>query len=105
MCNLYGLHKGRDAIRRAFEIDRDQPVEEEHRLYASLSCPANGVVGPEHPKAMPVPPTTPEEWHMWHEVPAEIALERQRPLPDDAVREVARGRRSDSDAMFGPGIR
>ena len=74
---------------------RDEPVEEEHRLYAFLTTEANGVVGPVHPKAMPVLLATPEEWRTWLEAPVEEALQLQRPLPDDAMREVARGKRSD----------
>ena len=74
---------------------RDEPVEEEHRLYAFLTTEANGVVGPVHPKAMPALLTTPEEWRTWLEAPVEEALRLQRPLPDEAMREVARGKRSD----------
>ncbi|GJE61773.1 SOS response-associated peptidase [Methylobacterium trifolii] len=70
-------------------------VEEDHRLYGFLTCPANGVVGPVHPKAMPVLLTTPEEWRTWLEAPAEEALTLQRPLPDAMMREVARGERGD----------
>ena len=33
---------------------RDAPVETEHRLYASLTTDAKGLVGPVCPKAMPV---------------------------------------------------
>ena len=74
---------------------REEPVEEEHRLSAFLTTEANGIVGPVHPKAMPVLLTTPEEWRTWLEAPAEVALQLQRPLLDEAMREVARGRRSD----------
>ena len=74
---------------------RDEPIEEDHRLYAFLTTEANGVVGPVHPKAMPVLLTTPEEWSTWLEAPVEEALQLQRPLPEKAMREVARGKRSD----------
>jgi putative SOS response-associated peptidase YedK len=53
------------------------------------------VVGPVHPNAMPVLLTKPEEWRTWLEAPVEEALQLQRPLPDKAMREVARGKRSD----------
>jgi putative SOS response-associated peptidase YedK len=43
---------------------RDEPVEEEHRLYAFLTTEANGVVGRVHPKAMPVLLTMPEMAHV-----------------------------------------
>ena len=74
---------------------RDDPVEEEHLLYSFLTTEANGVVGPVHPKAMPVLLTTPEEWRTWLEAPTEEALELQRPLPDGMMKEVARGGRRD----------
>ncbi|MFE1603349.1 SOS response-associated peptidase family protein, partial [Methylobacterium sp. ID0610] len=77
---------------------RDEPVEEEHRLYAFLTTTANGIVGPVHPKAMPVLLTTPEEWRTWLEAPPDEALQLQRPLPDDEMMEVARGERRDEAA-------
>jgi putative SOS response-associated peptidase YedK len=48
-----------------------------------------------HPKAMSVLLKTPEAWRTWLETPVEEALQLQRPLPDEAMREVARGKRSD----------
>lgn len=76
---------------------RENPdrVSEPHRLFAFLTTEANGVVGPVHPKAMPVLLTEPEEWATWLEAPAPEALRLQRPLADSAMREVARGARSD----------
>ena len=69
--------------------------EAEHRLFSFLTCDANGIVGPVHPKAMPVLLTTPEEWWTWLEAPTEIALELQRPLPDAMMKVVATGARRD----------
>ncbi|WP_407529497.1 SOS response-associated peptidase [Methylobacterium oryzisoli] len=74
---------------------RDDPVEEEHRLYAFLTTEANGIVGPVHPKAMPVLLTTEEEWRIWLEAPVEEALKLQRPLADAEMMVVARGERRD----------
>lgn len=76
---------------------RENPdrVEEEHRLFSFLTTEANGVVGPVHPKAMPVLLTTKEECGAWLEAPTAEALRLQRPLPDGLMKEVARGERQD----------
>jgi putative SOS response-associated peptidase YedK len=67
--------------------------EMEHRLFSFLTCEANGVVAPIHPKAMPVILTTPDQIDTWLTATTELALQLQRPLPDDALRIVARGKR------------
>jgi putative SOS response-associated peptidase YedK len=72
-------------------------------LFSFLTTEANGVVGPVHPKAMPVLLTKPEEWATWLEAPTQEALRLQRPLPDGEMREVARGERKDgADALLRP---
>ncbi|GJE62764.1 hypothetical protein MPOCJGCO_4900 [Methylobacterium trifolii] len=80
---------------RGTKKENPDRVEEEHRLYSFLTCPANGMVGPVHPKATPVLLTTPEEWRTWLDAPVEEALKLQRPLPDAEMREVARGEQGD----------
>jgi putative SOS response-associated peptidase YedK len=71
------------------------PVEGEHQLFGFLTTDANAEVGAIHPKAMPVILTTPAEIEQWMTSPAEEALKLQRPLPDGALRVVARGDRKD----------
>jgi putative SOS response-associated peptidase YedK len=44
---------------------------------------------------MPAILTTQDEIDTWLTAPAEVALQLQRPLPDDALRIVARGERKD----------
>jgi putative SOS response-associated peptidase YedK len=46
-------------------------------------------------KAMPVILTTPDEVETWMTAPPEEALKLQRPLPDGALRIVARGVKED----------
>jgi hypothetical protein len=70
-------------------------VEGEHLLYSFLTAQPNGVAGPIHPKAMPVILTTPEEYDTWLSASTEEALKRQRPLPEEMLRIVAEGKKSD----------
>jgi hypothetical protein len=71
---------------------------DDHDLFGFLTTEPNDVVGPVHPKAMPVILTTPEEIETWMTAPAEEALKLQRPLPDGALRIVATGVKEDGEA-------
>lgn len=64
-------------------------------LFAFLTTDANAEVGAIHPKAMPVILTTQDEIEQWMTAPAEEALQLQRPLPDGALKIVARGNKKD----------
>lgn len=66
-------------------------------LYAFLTTEPNAEVGAIHPKAMPVILTTQEEIDHWMTAPAPEALKLQRPLPDGALRIVARGEKKDGE--------
>ena len=65
-------------------------------LFAFLTTEPNSVVAPIHAKAITVILTKPEEIELWLTAPAEDALRLQRPLPDDALRIVARGQKQDT---------
>ena len=64
-------------------------------LFAFLTCEPNKEVAAVHPKAMPVILTTLAEIETWLTAPTTEAVKLQRPLPDGALRVVARGRKSD----------
>ncbi len=64
-------------------------------LYAFLTTDPNAEVKAIHPKAMPVILTTPEACETWMTAPWECASALQHPLPDGALRIVARGVKQD----------
>jgi putative SOS response-associated peptidase YedK len=70
-------------------------VEGDHELFGFLTTEANAIVAPVHAKAMPVILTTPAEVDQWLEAETSEALALQRPLPDEALRIVAKGERED----------
>ena len=74
------------------------PEEGDHTLYGFLTTAPNGVVKPVHERAMPVILRTPEEVDVWMNAPRQVALELQRPLPDDAVKIVLRDAKEDLGA-------
>jgi putative SOS response-associated peptidase YedK len=72
---------------REWEGDRgpkSKPVRGPHLLFSFLTTEPNAIVAPIHPKAMPVV-IAPEDAHTWLTAPPSVALELQRPAPDDAI--------------------
>jgi putative SOS response-associated peptidase YedK len=68
-------------------------------LFAVLTTEPNAIVAPIHPRAMPVILTRPDEIETWLVGPTLEALKLQRPLPDDALRIVARGLKEDAAGL------
>jgi putative SOS response-associated peptidase YedK len=64
-------------------------------LFGFLTTQPNAEVGAIHPKAMPVILTKPDEIEQWLTAAVAQALHLQRPLPDGALKIVARGSRQD----------
>ncbi len=81
---------------RGVRGSKSAPVEGDHELFGFLTTEANAIVAPIHPKAMSVILTTPNEIDLWLEGDTPDALMLQRPLPDDALRIVAKGEKVDA---------
>ncbi|WP_346296415.1 SOS response-associated peptidase family protein [Rhodopseudomonas sp. P1] len=64
-------------------------------VFGFLTTAPNNVVAPIHPKAMPLILTEPVQIETWLTAPADEAIRLQRPLPNDALRIVARGVKED----------
>ena len=65
-------------------------------LFAFLTTEPNSEVARIRPRSMPVILTTDEEVDAWLRAPAKEALAPQWPLPDGALKIVARGAREDN---------
>ncbi len=75
---------------------KSAPVGGEHQLFGFLTTEANAVVAPIHPKAMPATLRSQEEADRWLEADTPDALALQRPLPDDALKIIAKGEKEDA---------
>jgi len=75
---------------------KKSPEDGEHQLYGFLTTAPNATVRPVHEKAMPVILRTPDEIDVWMNAPARVALELQRPLPDEALKIVLRDAKEDA---------
>lgn len=67
-------------------------------LFAFLTCEPNAEVGAIYPKAMPVILTELQELDTWMTASWEEARGIQRPLPDGALKVVAKGEKTDGAA-------
>ncbi|RLQ84978.1 SOS response-associated peptidase [Notoacmeibacter ruber] len=64
--------------------------------YGFLTCEPNAEVKAVHPRAMPVILTTVEEREVWQRADWNESKDLQRPLPDGALRIVAKGEKKDA---------
>jgi putative SOS response-associated peptidase YedK len=82
-----------DALARRVWVEKCPQTGRE--LFGFLTTEANAAGARVHPKAMPVILRTPGEFDLWLEGDLLDALMLQLPLPDDALRFVARAEKVD----------
>ena len=80
--------------------------ETTNELFGFLTTEPNDVVGPIHPKVMPVILTSRDEIEIWLSAPTEEALRLQRPLAESSLKFVARGTKTATctDNAGGPSL-
>lgn len=83
-----------DGLRRT--ADRDAAGGGATRAMVFLTCPANGVVRPIHPKTMPVVLHTEAQYETWLTGDAAAAAALQRPLPDARLEIAFTGAKADA---------
>jgi putative SOS response-associated peptidase YedK len=79
---------------------KNATVSGRHELFGFLATVANAIVAPIHPKAMPAILTAPDDFDRWLQADTLDALAFQRPLPDDAIRILAKGEKEDKSLEF-----
>jgi putative SOS response-associated peptidase YedK len=81
--------------------EKSRKVKTTNDIFGFLTTEPNAEVREVHPKAMPVILTTPEACELWMTATADEALTLQRPLPDGALKVVARGTKKDGVDAIG----